>query len=239
MGARCPCHRHVRLLSFPPNTNADSRARLTKQYEGGLLKCGNYWEDQTYGPLKLQLVSTEGGEDAVDSTGTTGFNFGSHPEAGAEAKEETDNIKRVFLLRHEGQSSEPPRKIVQIQCVTWPDFDVPDSPEILLNLIKDVDTAMEDVPCESEADDGDDSRKTKPPVLVHCGSTSLSLKIALTIMQALRELVGPVASSLSTPFLTDFDERRRPPRLLPQRTTPSPDRPRKLLHRLDPKLRRS
>ncbi len=135
--------------------------RLTKQYEGGLCKCGNYWEEEKYGSLRLQLVSQTGGDD-IKPQATTGFDFGvaAQPPQSV-GPDEMENIKRVFMLSHDSRPDSP-RMVVQIQCTAWPDFDVPDSPEVLMSLMRDVDGACEDL-C------GDvDDRQNQPPVLVHC-----------------------------------------------------------------------
>ena len=99
----------------------------------------------------MHQESQTGGEDAPQPAG---FDFGmatSPPEAG--------HIKRVFKIRHSGHLGE--KTVIQLQCISWPDFDVPETPEVLLSLIREVDTAMEEV-------HGDDERGQLPPVLVHC-----------------------------------------------------------------------
>lgn len=130
---------------------------LTKQLEGGSIKCGSYWTGGQYGPLKLELISSEGGSDHVEPV-QTGFDFGTtsdKPEAS------TPNIKRVFSLTNTAEPEAAPRKVVQIQCVSWPDFDVPEDPRVLLGLIKEVDGIVEETQGESAE---------KPPVLVHCSA---------------------------------------------------------------------
>jgi protein-tyrosine phosphatase len=157
--------------SFENELSADV-ARLTKQYEGGLLKCGNYWGDQQYGPLHVHLVSQTGGEDHVQQQ-TTGFDFGMAAATPREdeSEEVESNIRRTFVLTHDQYKDQPPRTIIQIQCVAWPDFDVPDNPDILLSLIKDTDNAVEEAmkrPC--------DDRAELAPVLVHCECECASLR---------------------------------------------------------------
>ncbi|KAL0064667.1 hypothetical protein AAF712_008365 [Marasmius tenuissimus] len=51
-------------------------------------------------------------------------------------------IKRTFELRHTGYPHMPPRQIVHLQYLDWPDMNVPDDPAGLLGLIKEVDTAV-------------------------------------------------------------------------------------------------
>ncbi|KIR59658.1 protein-tyrosine-phosphatase [Cryptococcus bacillisporus CA1873] len=141
---------------------------ITKQFEGGLIKCGNYWGEERYGHIKLQLVSQSGGEDNALPAANSGFDFGT---AGATPKSSTfpqgsdSNIKRVFLVSRDDKPDQPPRKVVQFQCIGWPDFDVPEKPDTLLKLIQEVnDAACEARPagCYRKADE--------PPVLVHCSA---------------------------------------------------------------------
>ena len=150
-------------------TQADSILRLTKQFEGGNLKCGNYWDALRYGKLRVHPIAHTGGEDHVE-TQTTGFDFGPAAalpdQSGSDMGSQDVNIHRTFLLSRE-DADVPPRKVVQIQCTAWPDLDVPDSPDVLLNLIKDVDTAMS----EAAVSDGQDGRRDlQPPILVHCSA---------------------------------------------------------------------
>ncbi|CAK9780732.1 unnamed protein product [Cutaneotrichosporon oleaginosum] len=136
---------------------------LTKQFEGGLLKCGNYWQEQQYGDLNLRLVSQTGGEDEVEQKPTTGFDFGA---AAAAPSRRGGNIHRTFELRHNACLDQPPRVVTQIQCVDWPDFDIPESPEILLNLMKEVDSVVAKTGLTGCGED----RCEFPPVVVHCSA---------------------------------------------------------------------
>ncbi|KAL0580131.1 hypothetical protein V5O48_001907 [Marasmius crinis-equi] len=51
-------------------------------------------------------------------------------------------IKRTFELRHTGYPHVPPRKVVHLQFLDWPDMNVPEDPKGLLGLIQEVDTAV-------------------------------------------------------------------------------------------------
>lgn len=145
---------------------------MTKQYEGGLLKCGDYWSEGTYGALKLEQVSVTGvEEEKPDASTSTGFDFGFAQPKTESKTAESGNIKRTFLLRHMDQPSQKPRKVVQIQCVAWPDFDVPESPECLLRLIRDVDETVDEI--HGTGSRSDQSRADLPPVLVHCEFLSM------------------------------------------------------------------
>lgn len=115
---------------------------------------------------KTELISQSGGEDTALPAANSGFDFGTAgatPKSSKFPEGSDSNIKRVFLVSHDGKPDQPPRKIVQLQCVGWPDFDVPETPDTLLKLIQEVnDAAHEARPegCHRKADE--------PPILVHC-----------------------------------------------------------------------
>jgi protein tyrosine phosphatase len=143
--------------------------RITKQFEGGSVKCGNYWEDKRYGPIRVHQVSQTGGEDK-GQTANAGFDFGM----AAATPQTTDtekavHIKRVFEVTNKDHPEAAPRKVTQIQCVSWPDFDVPESADVLLDLISDVDEAFKDIYGSSR----NSERQDEPPILVHCKSAYL------------------------------------------------------------------
>jgi protein tyrosine phosphatase len=138
--------------------------RITKQFEGGSIKCGNYWEESKYGPIRINQISQTGGDDQTQ-TATTGFDFGMAASTPKTADtEQASHIKRVFEVTHDNHPEASPRKIVQIQCVSWPDFDVPESADVLLDLIRDVDEAFGEIYGTVKNLD----RQEEPPVLVHC-----------------------------------------------------------------------
>ncbi|KAG9122500.1 hypothetical protein FRC07_001093 [Ceratobasidium sp. 392] len=132
---------------------------LTRQVENNQLKCGDYWSDAQYGPLRLRLIATEGGEEHVERV--TGFDFGQstkkHP-----ADEDSHTIRRTFALSHVDQPHISPRKIVQFQFLSWMDMNVPETPTGLLELVKNVREAADEADAESES--------TKSPVVVHCSA---------------------------------------------------------------------
>lgn len=84
--------------------------------------------------------------------------------------EQAAHIKRVFEVTNDDHPEAAPRKITQIQCVSWPDFDVPESADVLLDLIGDVDEAFKDIYGSSR----NAERQDEPPILVHCESASYS-----------------------------------------------------------------
>ncbi|QRW05644.1 protein-tyrosine phosphatase [Ceratobasidium sp. AG-Ba] len=134
---------------------------LTRQVENNQLKCGDYWSSTEYGPLRLQLISIEGGEEEVERI--TGFDFGQNSKHSNPNQSPT--IRRTFTLSHIDQPHVPPRKVVQFQFLSWMDLNVPDTPGELLELIKDVREASDEAErTEPELD------ASKSPVLVHCSA---------------------------------------------------------------------
>ncbi|WVO18343.1 hypothetical protein L204_106058 [Cryptococcus depauperatus] len=141
---------------------------ITKQYEGGLLKCGKYWAEQTYGPFTLKLIRQTGGEDKAAPVTSAGFDFGfaaSTPRTPTFSGDGEKNIKRVFSLYRNDKPNESPRTIAQIQCVGWPDFDVPETPDTLLNLIEEVNQTITEV-----NPDKTNTKADEPPIVVHCSA---------------------------------------------------------------------
>ncbi|KAF8680261.1 Protein tyrosine phosphatase, catalytic domain [Rhizoctonia solani] len=162
---------------------------LTRQVEGNQLKCGDYWSGTQFGPLRLQLIATEGGNENVEKV--TGFDFGFKDDEKNDDSQPT--IRRTFLLTHTGYPDEPPRKIVQFQFLSWLDMNVPETPSGLLGLVKDVRDAAE------ESDRYSGSTQSNP-VLVHCsagvGRTGSFVAIDAILDGVRRELEGTRSSSL-------------------------------------------
>ncbi|BEI98530.1 hypothetical protein CcaverHIS631_0308290 [Cutaneotrichosporon cavernicola] len=200
---------------------------LTRQFEGGLLKCGNYWQEQQYGDLHLLQVSHSGGEDEAQQLAATGFNFRAAPSP----SKSSGNIHRTFRLRHDKYPNNPPRMVVQIQCVDWPDLDVPESPDVLLNLMKEVDVAVAQTGLTGCGSD----RCEFPPVLVHCsagvGRTGSYILVDAITDGLRRELCNeeaasqePLADAKSTEDKADkMDVDATGP---PSSRTPEPQKPR-------------
>lgn len=142
---------------------------LTREVEGAMVKCGTYWTDTVFGPLRLRLVSTEGLVPADERPSTAGF-FGYHSlsahssgsprrfphSAGSQRhnrhhhfhSKRSETVKRVFELTHTNFPEANPRRIVHLQYLEWPDLNVPDDPRSVLGLIKQVEEAVR----ESQAD---------------------------------------------------------------------------------------
>ncbi|KAJ3754398.1 hypothetical protein EV360DRAFT_51725 [Lentinula raphanica] len=131
---------------------------LTREIEGSMVKCGPYWKDEVFGPLRLKLISVEGNDSEGKDDDVRRKIGGGNPEASGfffnaptsmpdtKTKKVSKNpadaiIKRTFLLSHTGYPDIPPRKVVQFQYLEWPDMNVPDDPRGVLGLIREVDQA--------------------------------------------------------------------------------------------------
>ncbi|KAG9075728.1 hypothetical protein FS749_012575, partial [Ceratobasidium sp. UAMH 11750] len=133
---------------------------LTRQVENNQLKCGDYWSDTQYGPLRLKLISIEGGEEEVECV--TGFDFGSSAKK-SHVEDVPHTIRRTFALSHVELPHIPPRKVVQFQFLSWQDMNVPETPTGLLELVKNVREAADEA-------EKSGSEPTTSPVLVHCSA---------------------------------------------------------------------
>ena len=163
---------------------------LTKQHEGGQIKCGDYWSDQTYGPMKLHPIGTEGGVDEAPQSDGGGFFFGAPKPAAAPAAGARATIKRSFHLSHADHADEPPRLVTQIQYVSWPDFDIPETPSDLLHLIRDVNELND----SAVADAHENGSKGPGPIVVHCsagvGRTGSYVIVDAVLDAMKREMLG-------------------------------------------------
>lgn len=138
---------------------------LTREVEGAMIKCGAYWTDTAFGPLRLRHVSTEGLETPPTDQrpATAGFFTqlpipSSHPpqqmpySTGSKGCDRPqhytinpcETVKRIFELTHTDYPDAKPRKIVQLQYLEWSDMNVPDDPRGLLGFIKQVEDAVKE-----------------------------------------------------------------------------------------------
>jgi protein tyrosine phosphatase len=141
---------------------------LTREVEGSHVKCGSYWTDTDFGPLRLRLVSTEGlspseerpqsahptsatSQNAASSSASSNFFPQSASASNASKRffrhhhyrsKRSELVKRTFSLTHTGYPEAQPRKIVHLQYLEWPDMNVPDDPRGVLGLIRQIDEAM-------------------------------------------------------------------------------------------------
>ena len=143
---------------------------LTREIEGSSVKCGKYWAEGTYGPLRLKLLETndtpERERQREESEKSGGF-FSSHvpqpkPKLKPKAKKRRDGdvdmkddespatIKRVFELTNTAYPLAPPRIVTQFQYLEWPDLNVPNDPRGVLDLMRQVDNAVAQSRCAGQ-----------------------------------------------------------------------------------------
>lgn len=111
---------------------------LTREIESSMVKCGSYWTDEKYGPLRLKLVSTTPSaleEEAQPPSSNSFFHDVKPPSP-------RRTIKRVFELTHTGYPGAGTRTVVHFQYLEWPDMNVPDDPRGVLGLIGEVKKAV-------------------------------------------------------------------------------------------------
>ncbi|EGO02818.1 hypothetical protein SERLA73DRAFT_70304 [Serpula lacrymans var. lacrymans S7.3] len=134
---------------------------LTREVENAMVKCGTYWTDTAYGPLRLRLVSSSPAQSpAADATEVTDTNRGfffalreptplhsAFPASGtggsASKPKGHTTIKRVFELTHTAYPDVLPRRVTHLQYLEWPDMNVPEDPRGVLALMKEVAVAVE------------------------------------------------------------------------------------------------
>ncbi|EIN13344.1 hypothetical protein PUNSTDRAFT_78857, partial [Punctularia strigosozonata HHB-11173 SS5] len=100
---------------------------LTREIEGSMVKCGNYWTEGVYGRLRLRHIETVGTPSVSDA---------AHQAANQHSG---GTVKRVFELSHMDYPAVPPRVVTQMQYLDWPDMNVPSDPRTLLAFVKEVD----------------------------------------------------------------------------------------------------
>jgi len=155
---------------------------LTREVEGAMVKCGAYWTDTDFGPLRLRLVSTEGLPPPDERPATAGFfnqhsslsNHSSRPparrfphSAGSQRRyrhhnyhnRRSETVKRVFELTHTGYPEAKPRQIVHLQYLEWPDMNVPEDPRGILGLVKQVEDAINETTVNDHPVDSQKRRK--------------------------------------------------------------------------------
>ena len=111
---------------------------LTREVEGHMEKCGNYWSAPSFGPLRLKLLSTSGARAAETEVCRMDF----FTPAREPKKASATTIKRVFELTNTKFPASKPRVVTHFQYLEWPDMNVPEDPRGILSLIKEVDAAV-------------------------------------------------------------------------------------------------
>ena len=145
-----------------------------------MVKCGSYWTDTEFGPLRLKLVSTEGLAPPEERPHTAHSNTSLQVpvssskrmvySAGASKQfrrhdhyhtKRSEIVKRTFELTHTGYPEAKPRKIVHFQYLEWPDMNVPDDPRGVLGLMKQADETAREIQKEEGELKGMDGKKMK------------------------------------------------------------------------------
>ncbi|KAF9234974.1 hypothetical protein BU15DRAFT_78523 [Melanogaster broomeanus] len=146
---------------------------LTREVENAMVKCGTYWTDKQYGPLRLELLSTSpptspsgAASSITDTSKQQGFFFALRepPTRGNRAsKAQPAMITRTFALSNTSYPGVPPRRVTHLQYLDWPDLNVPEDPQGVLDLVKRVEQAVaESTPGPSPGESGSGSGSLSP-----------------------------------------------------------------------------
>ena len=150
---------------------------LTKEEEGGRVKCHRYWaegqDEVTFGHFRLKSIARR----ALDKDGQSCTYSYSNKENGLGgggffADTLSSNlthrsiIERTFLLEHLAEDL-PPRKVIQLQYTGWPDYDIPDVPADMLRLHALTHQAHQEIKERSNLPNGTQESTT---TLVHCSA---------------------------------------------------------------------
>lgn len=179
---------------------------LTRQVEGAHVKCGDYWREERYGPLRLRSISVQGPTDETERSvaGSSGFDFGPSPGQGSlptppRFSPSTSIIQRKFYLTHDGHPQQPPRLVTQLQYLGWPDVNVPEDADGLLWLIAAVERAMAESRKEAQSQH---DQMDPGPVLLHCsagvGRTGGFIMVDAVLDAVRREMQRPHPSKSSS-----------------------------------------
>ena len=165
-----PAYAHFWQLVVQENVSVI--VMLTHFHEGGREKCGNYFRDGRYGPITVRTKMSGDGHRPPSpsrSAAPAGFFEVTAPQPmaprtpGASLTEKTHGfdldrtLKRTLLVVHDDDPpGQPPREILHVQYIAWPDFDVPPDIEEVLKLVEDL-----------KAVPGGDAEH---PILAHCSA---------------------------------------------------------------------
>ena len=174
----------IRSLCWEQNVHVI--VMLTREIEGAMVKCGNYWSSSSYGPLRLKLISTSGASPSMSVERDVTMDFLAPPKKTKNTSSTT--IKRVFELTNTKFPASKPRIVTHLQYLEWPDMNVPDDPRDILSLIKEVDIAVAASSPSAACDDADTGKPVldgtldrmtgvarhalgkRSPVLLHCSA---------------------------------------------------------------------
>lgn len=149
---------------------------LTHLHEGGREKCGNYFRPGRYGAVTVTVADGERASAAPTPADANEGGFFSLADQHRSSPRQspslerhevdpasgTSTVRRRLLVQHDDDPPDrPPRPVLHIQYLAWPDFDVPPNVDDVLSLVTEVNGAQEEALARSE----------KPgPVLAHCSA---------------------------------------------------------------------
>ncbi|KAJ7293893.1 hypothetical protein C8J57DRAFT_1043427 [Mycena rebaudengoi] len=169
---------------------------LTQEVEGSMVKCGRYWTEGTCAVCGFADVSAHSASTATTSTASSAggfFQSASTTNSTSTSTPAPQLIKRFLRVTHAAYPDAPPRRVVQLQYLGWPDMNVPEDARGVLGLVWEVGRVMREVGGGGEgssAEGGDGSgrngsevregkvdprtgvvRRAGPaPVLLHCSA---------------------------------------------------------------------
>lgn len=137
------------FLSLIWEQNVHVIVMLTREVENAVVKCGSYWTDTEYGPLRLELLHTSppmspsANPPSMDIS-KQGFFAIREPQGktSGTSRDQPTLITRTFALGHTSYPGVPPRRITHLQYLDWSDMNVPEDPRGVLDLIKKVEQAV-------------------------------------------------------------------------------------------------
>lgn len=153
---------------------------LTAEKEGGQVKAHNYWNDQRYGPFKVNHMSEykasldpakiyrhrRRASKNLSSGDREPFVVRQDSKESIAGDQPYVTVRRL-TLSHEGHPFERMREVVQMQYSSWPDFGAPAHPSHLLGLVEQCDMIVQSM---NGSKYGDTEPNHSRPVLVHCSA---------------------------------------------------------------------
>lgn len=153
---------------------------LTAEKEGGQVKAHNYWNEQRYGPFKVNNMSEH--KASLDpakiyrhrrrvSRSSSGSDreplmVRQDSKEAATADQPYVTVRRL-TISHEGRPFERLREVIQMQYSSWPDFGAPAHPAHLLGLVEQCNMIVRSM---NGTKYNDPELEHSRPVLVHCSA---------------------------------------------------------------------
>ena len=165
---------------------------LTAESEGGQRKCHPYWLPDTYGALKLKLLSEKRVSlepspkqylpnkcleaEPPERPGlnrrraTNPYGAAQQDVASSPTVEVPYVIIRKLTLSHTAHPFQPLREITQLQYSSWPDFGAPAHPTQVLNLIEHCGAVARSYAGPAGRNATVPEGKGERPIIVHCSA---------------------------------------------------------------------